>query len=205
MTRFSLHRAPAGVLLLTAALAGWGCSKPNPTPTAPDAGGDWKPDPALLAELGEPVEVGPYHIRVPKGYTQAARDNPDGSTFVSWQAPPPSPEAGVRIFAVMVHPVPDGEPEKSAAELRTKPKPSSGLVDYVETAPEAGTIDSMLFEKVMTTCAAVKTGRKLRGFQYTRGGRLAVAIVYQGAAEDEQSFRVAETAARTLAARAGGK
>jgi hypothetical protein len=189
------------VAVLAAIVALAGCSKSNPPP----AGEGPAPDAALLAELGEPVEVGPYQIRVPKGYTETGRDNPDGSTFVSWQAPPPKPEFGHRFFTVMVFRAPDGQPEKTAAQMRTRPPASSGLIDYAESAPETVALGSEQFERVTTTCTAGKTGRKLRGFQYTRGGRPAVAIIYQGAAEDEQSFNLADAAARTLASRDGGK
>jgi hypothetical protein len=175
--------------------SGGGEAPPPPAPAAPS----WAPDPAVSGELGEPVELLDFTLRLPKVYALTNREEVvPGGVAASWQAPEGPPPVGPRVFAVMIIPGPEGEPDPPPAQLRRRPGPHTGLVDYTESAAESGLLAGRTFERVTTTCRAVKTGRVVRGFQSAGPGKPNVLIMYQGAEADEQSFRVAEAAARSL-------
>lgn len=115
-----------------------------------------------------------------------------------WHAPAGIPPVGPRFFTVALRTMPAGTPEPTAAELRSRPGPQTGLINYAESAAENGRLAGRLFERVTMTCTASRTRLVVRGFQYTSSGKTCIAIMYEGAEADQESFKVAEAAARTL-------
>jgi hypothetical protein len=177
-----------------------GCGKqpaPNPPPTvAPQVNEPkvLKPEP----ELGEVFNLGEFAIQMPIGYELQSQDQRGGIHTTDWHAPAGEGPSGHRLFTVKIVYVPEGKNAPTEEQLRLRPDPRIGFVDYVESEPETVPIGDWNFECVTTTCRAGKKGRELRGFQYVYVGRPCFVIIYQGAKEDEQSYNEASAAARTF-------
>jgi hypothetical protein len=196
-------------VLLGVVLAAAGCQREGsapsrtghePPPSTPVvATPEWTPDPAMAKELGKPMVIGDFTIAPPKGYVLVTKEEGvPGGNAASWEAPAGPPPVGPRVLAMIIVPGKDGEPDPPASSLRTRPRKTTGLTEYKESEPETGLIAGRLFERVTTTTAAAQSGRKVRGFQYVSPGKPSVVILYQGADEDDASFRAAEAAARTF-------
>jgi hypothetical protein len=161
------------------------------------SGQDWRPDPALLAQLGPEMEIQGYRLRPPKGYQRQQQQTPGGLAYV-W-TPPDSENRTGAIFSVWVATHPDKkpiDPQEMVAEYFSGIR--KNYTDWEQTAFERGQINGLACLRVRWT-AENPQQHNVHGVVYCGAtGHTAFLVAGGEAVAQESILPLLETAARTL-------
>jgi hypothetical protein len=164
----------------------------------------WKPDPALLGDLGEEVEVGDYRIRPPRDYRRlpavSAQGRPGDSVYI-WLGPARADGAVPRLRVLLLTP-PPGEADNDLEDILDKflKGAREHWRAWIQESVEAGRVNGLKFVRTRWSGISIATGQPTRGFIYlARDGETVIQISSQDVEPDhEQPLRLAETAALTF-------
>ena len=164
----------------------------------------WKPDPALLEELGEEVEVGDYRIRPPRDYRRlpavSAQGRP-GDRVYMWLGPARADGARPQLTVLHVTSPPDEADNDLEAILDKRLKRArEHWRAWIQEPVEAGRVNGLKFVRTRWGGINIATGQPTRGFVYlARDGNTVIQISSQDVEPDhEQPLQLAETAALTF-------
>ena len=163
----------------------------------------WVPDPALLRELGEEVEVGGYRIRPPRDYQRTpvvrAQEEPDDGVYI-WLGPVGA-EGAIPDLAVSLTPalgLTDSQLEVMLDIILQGTRQNWRA--WIQEPVEVGRVNGLKFFRARWRGIRVFTGQPMRGFVYLgRDGDTLISINGHDVEPDhEQPRRLAETAALTF-------
>jgi hypothetical protein len=220
MVRSPRYCCEMAVLLASLALLASGCggsyeaasSTPQASAKAPAAASpeppaaslpQWRPNAALMEQLGPYQEIEGYRIRVPRDFSplHSSQKLPIGMKLFGWRSPSDGENTGTTLEVKIAIPPPEEEKMRkmSLAEIAVGAIGSGDRKECMSSGMSSGQIGDLTFMKTNWT-EMIQGSAKLRGFSLVCKDGLTIVLIRASGAESnvEQNLKLALTAALTF-------